>query len=177
MPNSLIPKIRPAPPRDIFIEDLLRHNIRDAVVLIGKRGWYAKEDNERGIYDDAIFFHSPSGVMVFNANTDPSRYGFNANVGKGFASLKAGVWRYKIGQHKDVRPALVQADHVTVLRDGGKEETGYFGINIHPGSYNSTSSEGCQTLWPDQWQSFIGLVVGELKRYQQTIVSYLLLAS
>ena len=175
MPANLIPKIRPAPPRDIFTDELLKHNIRDAVVLIGKRGWYSEGDNERGIYDDAIFFHSPSGVMVFNANTDPTRYGFNSSVGKGMASLKPGVWRYKVGQHKEIRPALVQAAPVTVKRDGGKEETGYFGINIHPGSYNSTSSEGCQTIWPDQWQSFINLVVGELKRYQQQIACYLLI--
>lgn len=175
MPANLIPKIRPAPPRDIFTENLLKHKIRDAVVLIGKRGWYAESENERGIYDDAIFFHSPSGVMVFNANTDPTRYGFNATVGKGMACLKTGVWRYKVGQHKEIRPALVQAGPVTVKRDGGREETGYFGINIHPGSYNSTSSEGCQTIWPDQWQSFIALVVGELKRYQQATLPYLLL--
>jgi lysozyme len=174
MPNNLLPKIRLAPPRDIFTENLLKHKIRDAVVLIGKRGWYAKNDNERGIYDDAIFFHSPSGVIIFNANTDPTCFGFNPSVGKGFASLKTGLWRYKIGQHRDIRPALVQAEPVTIRRDGGKEETGYFGINIHPGSYNSTSSEGCQTIWPDQWQAFIHLVVGELKRYEQTSVQYLL---
>jgi hypothetical protein len=49
-----------------------------------------------------------------------------------------------------------------------------FGINIHRGGYHVTSSAGCQTIWPDQWESFLSLVKGELERYKQPRVPYLL---
>jgi lysozyme len=53
------------------------------------------------------------------------------------------------------------------VRDGGKVETGYFGINIHRGSDTTTSSLGCQTVPPkqEQWNSFRQLVKSEMKRF------------
>lgn len=155
----------------------------DDVIVVGVRGYYrdsmgAKGKNDRGMYDDAVFIYTPDHFSSYNANTDPSRSGFNANVGKGYAVLDAGVWRYKIGQHgvskgKPYR-ACVQAQSVGVTRDGGKKETGWFGINIHRGGRNGTSSEGCQTIVPQQWEEFISTLSEQLKIYAQQTFAYVL---
>jgi hypothetical protein len=63
----------------------------------------------------------------------------------------------------------------------GYEDTGSgFGINIHRGSYNGTSSEGCQTIHPDQWQTFISMATDHMKRlhgakYKSTVVPHILI--
>ena len=105
------------------------------VHLVGVRGYFLdsmgkKSQNDRGIYDDAIAIVSPSGILTFNANTDP------ATFRKRIANLKKGLWKYKIGIHGLSKPksqqykALVQADKVTVHRDQVGNDTGWFGINI-----------------------------------------------
>jgi lysozyme len=138
--------------------------------IVGVRGYFKDEMgrkgvNDRGIYDDAIFIIEPNLMYSFNANTDPSRHGMNNKIGKGLASLKAGTYEYKVGIHGVSKEkskqyeALVQEEKVTVQRDvTNKEETGFFGINIHKGGFNSTSSEGCQTIHPTQWDEFMHLV-------------------
>ncbi|NTS42285.1 hypothetical protein HRG84_15390 [Flavisolibacter sp. BT320] len=146
------------------------------LIIVGIRGYYknsmgAPEVNDRGIYDDAIFIHSPSVFAAFNGNTDPSRVrkgdGFGAR--KGMASLKPGPWFvHKFDHHNGKYMALCQRlGNVTVQRDGepSYDHTGNFGINIHKGSYNGTSSLGCQTIHPDQWNSFINLAMDQAKRY------------
>lgn len=149
------------------------------VALLGVRGYYrdtmgAKGRNDRGIYDDALFLHSPSVHAAFNANTDPSIFR------KHIATLAPGLWLYKVGTHGLSRPAaqrytaLVQAGEVVVNRDGEPSERGWFGINIHRGGRNGTSSIGCTTVHPDQWPAFIALVQGELKRAGQKTIPYLL---
>jgi hypothetical protein len=62
-----------------------------------------------------------------------------------------------------------------VIRDGKGEDTGFFGLNIHKGSYNSTSSLGCQTVYPDQWLGYHALVLDLLKRYKQKDFPYILM--
>ncbi len=143
--------------------------------LVGIRGYYHDDhgDNRRGIYDDALFLISPNLFAAFNANTDPtiSR--------EGVAVLEPGLWWYKLGIHGLSRPlskryeALVQAAEVTVRRDRTGLDTGEFGINIHRGQPDNTSSLGCQTIVPDQWDNFIGLIRQELKRIgDQHIIPY-----
>ena len=131
--------------------------------------------NDLGVYDDAIILVTPTAYATFNANTDPSR------ELPGIATLKCGVWKYVRGVHGLSHPAgprrypaLVQAAPVTVTRDGGKEDTGMFGINIHHGSFGSTSSEGCQTIYPDQWDEFFGLVCAEMEKHGRRIIPYVL---
>jgi hypothetical protein len=179
----VIPKNRPQQKRQDTERQLKSAGVSDPVCLVGIRGYYrdsmgAKGRQDRGIYDDAIILVSPNVHAAFNANVDPAHYGINPKVRKGYASLKQGVWRYKLGKHgiRSGNPykALVQGGPVTVNRDGGQTETGWFGINIHRGSNRSVSSEGCQTIPPAQWPAFITLVETELKRNNAKTVSYVL---
>lgn len=139
----------------------------DTLIIVGVRGYYRDTmgkvgENDRGLYDDAMFVVGPNAFEAFNANTDPSkvRKGSGTGAGKGMASLKPGIWRaHRFDKHKGQYEALRQTGgKVTVVRDGVSgpyEETGHFGINIHRGGNTTTSSEGCQTLPPDQWPRFI----------------------
>jgi hypothetical protein len=156
---------------------------RYPVIVVGIRGYYkntmgAPKVNDRGIYDDALFIHSPSVMAAYNGNTDPSRYRSGHGTGentKGIASLNPGAWFvHKFAKHKNQYLALCQRlGPVTVTRDGNppyedsdlNRPAGYFGINIHRGGYNGTSSLGCQTIHPTQWDSFINLAVDQAKRY------------
>lgn len=176
---GILPNARPMQPREKTAALLLAHNVRDAVAIVGVRGYYldtmgAKGKNDRGIYDDAIFIFTPGAYVSFNANVDPSAFR------KHIAALKPGVWRYKVGTHGLSRPraeqyeALVQAGPVTVVRDGQGEDTGMFGINIHRGGRSTTGSLGCQTIWPDQWPAFIELVKAELHRHALATIPYVL---
>lgn len=165
------------------------------LLIVGVRGYYrdtmgAVGRNDRAIYDDAIFVVADDAFVAFNANTDPSGYrkGRGTGAGKGMASLNPGVWPvYRLGVHragtKGGHEALRQdGGPVTVTRDGTPpyEDTGMFGINIHRGGWNSTSSAGCQTIPPDQWPSFIALVTDLTKRlagaaWRRETIPYVLL--
>lgn len=146
------------------------------LLIVGIRGYYADSlgkpgQNDRGIYDDAIFLVSPNVMAAFNANTDPAKYraGSGTVAAKGMASLMPGFWPvYKFDLHKGRYLALCQrAGPVDVLRDGkveAYEDRGNFGINIHRGGYSTTGSEGCQTIPPDQWPAFIELAQSEAVR-------------
>lgn len=153
----------------------IRLTDQDQVVVVGVRGYYrdtmgAAGRNDRGIYDDAIFLVSPSIFAAFNANTDPSRVriGSGTGAGKGMASLNPGHYRvHRLDLHSGKYMALCQrAGPVTVTRDGLNPyaDTGLFGINIHKGGFNTTSSEGCQTIHPNQWDAFIAAAVDQAKR-------------
>lgn len=150
------------------------------VAILGIRGYYCHsmgdpDANDRGIYDDAIIIDAPEITAAYNANCDPSVHR------PGIANLCTGLWWYKVGTHGLSKPkdrqytALVQAAEVTVHRDQEGADTGLFGINIHRGSATGTSSLGCQTIYPDQWESFIATVRDHLKRHNQTKIPYLLI--
>lgn len=157
----------------------IKAGLDDLVCLVGIRGYYSEtfqpSGNQRGIYDDAIILLSPSVHASFNANTDPSVYK------NGIAVLKTGVHRFKKGNHgiskpgggyPALRPANAK-EELPVTRDEEGDSMGV-AINIHRGSRNSTSSLGCQTIYPDQWDSFINLVYSEMDRYKQKTIPYLL---
>ena len=150
------------------------------VLVIGQRGYFRDSMgkpgvNDRGLYDDAFIVHSPRTHRAFNGNTDPS-------VGRpGMAVLKPGAWKYQPGIHGLSHPvgprrypAFVQTGPVTVHRDGGSDDTGFFGINIHHGGEVGTSSLGCQTVPPEQWDEFHSLVLEDLRYYGQHSFTYLL---
>lgn len=138
------------------------------LVVVGVRGFFSagRGGNVRGVYDDALCVYAPSldVSVAFNGNTDPTRVrpGAGTGAGKGMAVLNPGVWyahRFDIHGGKLPHEAICQrvAD-VTVTRDGHPPyaDSGRFGINIHRGGFTVTSSEGCQTVPPQQWDEFIG---------------------
>ena len=159
---------------------LTKARVGDEVALVGIRGYYRDTmgvpgQNDRGIYDDAIFLVSLNAYATFNANTDPSV------KRKGIAVLKPGVHRYRKGKHglskpgggyPALRPAN-PAESLPVTRDGVGDSMG-IAINIHRGGYRTTSSEGCQTIYPAQWEAFIALVYSEMDRAGQKTIPYLL---
>ena len=175
----MIPKSRPQQAKEKSLAMAIKAGIEDRVVLIGIRGYYSEtfqpSGNQRGIYDDAIILLSPSVHATFNANTDPTVFK------KGIAVLKTGIHRYRKGNHGISKPgggypALRPAnpkEEVPVTRDGEGDSMG-IAINIHKGGYNTTSSLGCQTIYPPQWDGFINLVYSEMSRYNQKTIPYLL---
>ena len=184
--SELLPAERPHLGRELARACVFRHLGEDAddeVTLLGVRGYYLNSlgslgRNDRGIYDDAFFILSPHTFTSFNGNTDPSgsRKGSGTGNKKGMAVLDPGVWRYKPGLHRGKYKAFRQANEVTVTRDGDPpyKSTGWFGINIHRGGITTTSSAGCQTLPPNQWELFRDVLNHELAHHGQSSFNYLL---
>ena len=175
----IVPNSRPQQAKEKTLAMTIKAGLDDLVCLVGIRGYYSEtfqpSGNQRGIYDDAIILLSPSVHATFNANTDPSVFK------KGIAVLKTGVHRFKKGNHgiskpgggyPALRPANAK-EELPVTRDGEGDSMGV-AINIHKGSRNSTSSLGCQTIYPDQWDAFLNLVYSEMDRYKQKTIPYLL---
>ncbi len=173
-------------------QDQLQHY---PLTIIGIRGFFPSAgptgENDRNIYDDAIILRVPKlGVLsAFNGNTDPTRvhqgWGTSEQT-RGMAVLKTGLWSvYRFDVHHGSQPhdAICQrAGKVTVMRDGNPPyaDTGNFGINIHRGGYTKTSSLGCQTIPPAQWDEFYGLACGAAKQlwgmaWKNEVVAYVLL--
>lgn len=186
---SIFPATKPKLSQDEVLKIIKKSGVDSSkypVCLVAIRGYYLNSmgkagQNDRGLYDDAFFWVTPNGMMSFNGNTDPSsvRKGKGTGKSKGMAQLVDGVWYYKTGIHNGSvpHPAFRQADKVTVKRDGIDQdyfETGWFGINIHRGGNKSTSSLGCQTVPPAQWNAFKELGYGELKRFKQAVFPYIL---
>ena len=171
----------------------------DPVAIVGVRGYYrdsmgAPGVNDLGQYDDAMFLVAPGVFKAVNANTDPSRAGWNPGVGKPFAMLQPGLWYFRRGPHKGKLPALRQctdeeANDLGIPDDGefrverrfgagdprNYVEKGYFAINIHSGGQSSTSSWGCQTIPPDQFDDFMLSVFEHTKKVNQSRIPYLLI--
>lgn len=154
----------------------------ESVYIVGIRGYYKdtmgeKGKNDRGLYDDAIILVGPNYYQTFNGNTDPSRQK------PGIASLVPGLHYYKKGQHKisgpnpyaAFRPATPD-ESLPVTRDGKEGISKGIAINIHKGGYNSTSSEGCQTLYPDQWLEFQVKAYDLMLNCGQKKIPYILIA-
>jgi len=186
--SRLLPRFRPR--QDDYVtraamlkfQDLLPDDRRkDGVYLLAVRGFFTEAmgkggNNVRGVYDDAIFVIEDDQVYPFNANTDPSVFR------KGIAKLKAPqAVRYKPGPHGFKRkggpyPAFRQNGEFTVIRDDQGEDTGAeFWINLHRGGNTTTSSAGCQTVPPHQWDEFKALVDGLLRKYEQDTFYYVLI--
>lgn len=138
-------------------------------------------NREPNRFDDqlAVFWkHDGSWTLkTYRITTDPGLYWLqNPSNTHGTAILKEGQYRgaYQIGKHRDKYKALVQRGPVTVIRDfdrdgrldmnGGKEQTGLFGINIHRSNREVESkqvdrwSAGCQVFAnPHEFSEFMKL--------------------
>lgn len=179
MTTAMVPANRPQWGVDRVMQVMTKFGVT-MPAMVGVRGYFQDSmgqvgRNDIGIYDDAIFLCSAYAFVSFNANTDPS-------VRKPkIATLRPGLYWYKLGIHGLSKPkaqqyeALVQADKVTVARQDGPTETGWFGINIHKGGRVSTWSAGCQTIYPSQWPGFIELAKSEMKRAGVTRIPYILI--
>jgi lysozyme len=152
-------------------------------VTIGKPG------NDLNAWDDLFAFVTPDRMRTQAGNTDPTRYGWNAGVGKPMASLNFGCWPFRRGPHKGKTPALRQftqaeARKAGVPKDGrfsvtrtyakgdprNYTEAGYYAINQHPGGWNTTSSEGCLTTPPDKAGEFLGDVWETTKKAKVNVI-------
>ena len=175
----MIPKSKPRAPRHTVIEHAIKSwwkNQSDPFpefFVCGVRGYYRDTmgeagKNDRGIYDDAIFVVGPETFVAFNANVDPSAFR------KGVASLIPGWYPYKPGNHGISRPGggypafrpATKDESLPVYRDGekGRSKRDGVAINIHRGGWTTTSSEGCQTIHPSQWDAFHAIVTLELRK-------------
>lgn len=170
----MIPQSKPKAPRHVvqsaFLEEWRKNAMADPFpefYVGGVRGYYRDSmgkagANDRGLYDDAIFVVGPEIFVSYNANTDPSAFR------KGVATLAPGWHPYKPGNHGISRPGggypafrpATPGEKLPVYRDGEKgiSKTPGEAINIHRGGYTTTSSLGCQTIHPAQWDSFYALV-------------------
>ena len=173
---SIVPGSRPKQTRE-QTETVLRQNLMtlDNAVLVGVRGYYLDSmgkvgRNDQAQYDDAIFLISPTIYKTFNANTDPQKAGYK------HAMLSPGKYEFYKGKHKGKYDALrpyPEGVRLPCTRDGVVSTCG--ATNIHKGGYRDTFSEGCQTIWPDQYAEFIRLVYGEMTKYGQKTIRYLLI--
>lgn len=180
--SEIVPKSRPQMKVD-EVRSLIagKEGAEAQVVIVGMRAYYKHtmgdpDRNDVGIYDDAIFLLYPGGMLPCNANTDPSR------MHPGVAVLKPGTHWYKKGLHgiskgpgkayPAFRPASAD-EGVPVTRDG-KDSRG-IAINIHKGGWGTTSSEGCQTVYPSEWEEFQHKGYAEMDRCKQVRVPYILI--
>lgn len=151
------------------------------VCVVGVRGYYQDTmgkpgTNDRGIYDDALFIVAPNMFKAYNANTDPSKHQ------RGIATLIPGVHWYRPGNHGISRPGggypafrpATPGEALPVMRDGQAGKSDGIAINIHKGGYNTTSSAGCQTIHPDQWDEFHATLTASLKAAGITRFPYVL---
>lgn len=147
-----------------------------SMFVCGIRGFFNTDKNKRNVYDDAICVISTDNVFaVYKANVDPS--GFT----KGVASLLPGVHVYKPGLHGIKKgnpyPAFIPATAgkiVPVTREGSQIVTTGSALNIHRGGNSTTSSLGCQTIQPSQWDQFYSLVRSQMAKVGFTEFYYIL---
>lgn len=176
---ALAHALRTLPGADKINLDLLQRSC--PVMVLANRAYFldsmgAPGKNDWNQYDDGAWLVTPDKVIPFNWNCDPAAKGWNASLGKPFANLMPGVWPFVKGLHKgqykawrqpyDEQAKTLQLDHYFTDERGvghfkvmryenvnarGYVDDGYHAINGHRGGINGTSSWGCQTVPPEQY--------------------------
>lgn len=138
--------------------------------IVGYRNRFGRVNH----FDDIIaVYYEKEGEwnhLSYQATTYPGTPNLVKPVNPiGTAILKPGQYLYKIGKHKGQYEALVQAKPVTVYRDRNRdivydydrEESGFFGINIHKASFGAkfvgADSAGCQVI-KNNFEEFMFLI-------------------
>ena len=166
--------------------------IPDGYWLLGVRS----QDDLPNRFDDKIYlFKGEEFVLVTSATTNagtPTLRQFEKVNKDGAAVLKADEWYYnvwKYGKHNGKVEALLQlGNKVTVYRDTdkddkaeeqGKLQSGYFGINFHPNTYDLSKPSGTNIGWWSAGCQVVNnipnykLMIGLLKR--EKLVTYCLI--
>jgi hypothetical protein len=166
--------------------------IPDGYWLLGVRSL----DDLPNRFDDKIYlFKNEEFVLVTSATTNagtPTLRQFEKINKDGAAILKADEWYYnvwKYGKHNGKVEALLQlGNKVTVYRDTdkddkseeqGKLQSGYFGINFHPNTYDLSKPSGTTIGWWSAGCQVVNnisnykLMIGLLKR--EKLVTYCLI--
>lgn len=166
--------------------------IPDGYWLLGVRS----QDDLPNRFDDKIYlFKGEEFVLVTSATTNAGTHTLRQfeKVNKdGAAILKADEWYYnvwKYGKHNGKVEALLQlGNKVTVYRDTdkddkseeqGKLQSGYFGINFHPNTYDLSKPSGTNIGWWSAGCQVVNnipnykLMIGLLKR--EKLVTYCLI--
>lgn len=157
----------------VFRSDHKNYNLN----IVGLRN----DCSEPNRFDDEMWvfwrFEGKWTLKKYRITTDPGlTYLEDPIDSSGTAILKEGQYlkAFRLGKHKGLYDALVQSEPVTVIRDfnrdnkldflSGKEQNGFFGINIHRSSPTGESkfvnrwSAGCQVFANiTQYNEFISL--------------------
>lgn len=187
---NIAAKGRPQQSADITREVIKQHlhlipaeHQGDATVLLGVRGYFLDSkgkvgENDRGVFDDALFVVSPRGVWSFNANVDPSIYkhrraSYKANQA---VSFKQGIHGWSKPPNRRYK-AFEQVSVADVHRDNFGPDRGDFHMNIHRGSSSGgTSSAGCITVpYGEQWDQFFERACEEMDQDAQDLIWLILL--
>lgn len=154
-------------------------NIPSGYWLLGVR---SNEDTPNRFDDKIYLFKGEEFILVTSATTNPGTptlKQFEKVNRAGAAVLKADLWYYnlwKYGKHNGKIDALLQlGNSVQVYRDTdkddkseeqGKLQTGYFGINFHPNTYDITADNTGATIG---WWSAGCQVVNDMSKYREII--------
>ena len=144
-------------------------------------GVRSNEDNPNSFDDKFYLFKGEEFIWVTSGTTNPGAptlKQFEKVNKNGAAVLKADTWYYnvwKFGKHQGKVDALLQLGaSVQVYRDTdkddsseeqGKCESGYFGINFHPNTYDLTKPSGSSIGW---WSAGCQ-VVNNVTKYKEFI--------
>ena len=144
-------------------------------------GVRSNEDAPNSFDDKFYLFKGEEFIWVTSGTTNagtPTLKQFEKVNKNGAAILKADTWYYnvwKFGKHNGKVDALLQLGAaVQVYRDidkdekseeQGKLESGYFGINFHPNTYDLTKPSGSSIGW---WSAGCQ-VVNNVTKYKEFI--------